>query len=469
MNKRKRTNLQRTISGLLFLLVTTTYLSAQTDGQLMQRLFQCKDLLGKSDYKEAESILSKDSALMLASSNDTIRLLYNECTAEILFFDKEDYAACIPVMISLIPIYERLGIKSQNYLDAFTVTAYCYNLLGDKDSAMKYYRKALIKSVTVTTGVHPEQLQQTRDNIYRNLGNIYAERGDSILARQCYANIPDSYQDADYKFDVDSYDYDKWCGGQWAAINNLVAEKRYDEAADAYVPFISALKQRRGPQDESYRLAVNSWGILLSRYLNNYEDALPLFGELIDLSATCRKDENIASAYLNILPCYARFDSYDKIDSLISEAKSYLSELNDDNYPESIIYRFAGNGAYWNGDYVKAIPYYEQYLCSEKPREQGFNYEEITIQLAVCHILSGTPGNAVALLEPMTKKDYIPSISENPQIVALLYHNLGRAYMLGNQYKKALSCLRKSAEVQSKGFGNVMEKTRKYITECMDK
>lgn len=51
-------------------------------------------------------------------------------------------------------------------------------------------------------------------------------------------------------------------------------------------------------------------------------------------------------------------------------------------------------------------------------------------------------------------------------LLGIIYHNLGRAYMLQKKYDDALNWLYKSKELQMSNNGNVIDNTIKYISEC---
>ena len=50
-----------------------------------------------------------------------------------------------------------------------------------------------------------------------------------------------------------------------------------------------------------------------------------------------------------------------------------------------------------------------------------------------------------------------------------MYHNLGRAYMLQQDYDNALLYLNKSKDLQIKLNGKAMQRTLDYIKECESK
>lgn len=116
-----------------------------------------------------------------------------------------------------------------------------------------------------------------------------------------------------------------------------------------------------------------------------------------------------------------------------------------------------------------AIKYYEQYLNSKNKREKGASYEEITNQLSVSYILTDRPKIAKQLLVDFLKSDEKRLEKENQPALANIYHNLGRSYMLEGANSVALYYLNKSKVIQTQIWGDVAEKTRLYIEECMSK
>ena len=446
----------RLFISILFLVCSINNFYAQT---LWDSVIEARNLL-EQDKDAAEALLNRIEKQCMDTGNDSIRVLFME-TKGIVLWDKERYKECIPYFLETIELYDRLHIKAQNYLDAFVAIGYSYGRLKDYDNAERYYRKALLKSVAA------QHNKDFRPNVYRNLGNLYKEKGDSILALECYKRengVDVKYSDFMKRDDLD------WESSCWEMINRLVDSQKYEDAANAYVIFIQGLKEKKGNKDNSYLLAVYSRAILLSRYLDKVSEAIPLFNELINLSDTLTEpDENICGAFCNLALCHSRIGEYDKLNTIISKGISYLRKANFDGYPPHMIYRFSGNGAYWQKDYVKAIEYYELYLKPSNKREEGTNYEEIVNQLSVSYIFSNQPDKAQTILLALLKSDEARLRKDNTSLLATLYHNLGRATMLAGSKADALKYLNKSKEMQVSLYGEVSERTAQYITECSAK
>ena len=439
----------------IFCCVFTLDVASQS---LWDYLISVKNFIKEDRVEKADSILNLIENECINSQNDSIAVLFYESKG-IILWGKMKYTECIPFFLRTIGLYESLQIKAQNYLDAFVAIGFSYGRLGDYDNAERYYRKALLKSVAATYN------EDFRPNVYKNLGNLYMEKGDTLLAQECYKRS--SIKDVE-SYDFMKINYIEWENAQWDQVNLLVNEKQYEEAANFYVNFIERLKEEKGVKYEAYLLAVYSRAILLSRYVNNIDDAIPLFEELVCLSDIIdAPNENICGAYCNLALCYSQKGNYKAVDNVISKGLPYLSKANIQGYPSNMIYRFAGNGAYWKQDYPNAIKYYERYFSSNEI-EQDANIEEITNQLSVSYIFSDHPEKAKDLLERLLSTDEERLKREKAQTLAIVYHNLGRAYMLLNDKSSALKYLIESKDLQSAIYGEVAERTLLYMQECQN-
>lgn len=427
---------------------------------LWDSLIAIKNLIKEERVDDADLLLNKIEKECVNSKNDSLTVLFYESKGVILWY-KEKYEECIPFFLKTIALYESLQIKAQNYLDAFVAIGYSYGRLGDYNNAERYYRKALLKSVISNFN------DEFRPNVYKNLGNLYMERGDTLLAQECYERARGKdVEDLDFM----NMNYMDWENKQWEQVNRLVNEKHYEEAAIFYIDFIKMIKEKKGERYEAYLLAVYSRAILLSRYINKIDEAIPLFKELVNLSDSIESPNgSICGAFCNLALCYSGKGLSNNVEEIIAQGLPYLKKANDEAYRPHMIYRFAGNGAYWNQDYQNAIKYYEKYLAPTNKREEGTNYEEIVNQLSVSYILSEQPKKAQSLLNGFLKTDEPRLKKEDSPVLANVYHNLGRAYMLNGQIKEALAYLNKSKDLQMKIFGDVTERTTQFIQECSKK
>ena len=443
---------------ILFLLISALSY-AQED--IVEKVIRIKQLVTEVKTNEALTMIAQIEQQCMQSTNDTLRAVFLELKGQVLL-DIGNYKECITPCKEAITLFERTNLRQYEYLDAWYIIATAYHRLKDYKNAESYYRKGILRSVAARVS----EVNQYRSSLYLNLVNLYKEQGDTLLAEECYKRVGKSSERE--LIDIDDWNYVDWEGAQWEQVNQLVNDKRYEEAANFYTNFIKTIKERKGNRYEVYLLAVYSRAILLSRYVNNIDDAIPLFEELVNLSDSIdAPNENICGAYCNLALCYSQKGNYKAVDNIISKGLLYLSQASIQGYPSDMIYRFAGNGAYWKQDYPNAIKYYERYFSSNE-RESGTNYEEITNQLSVSYIFSGHPEKAKDLLERLLSSDEDRLKRENVQTLATVYHNLGRAYMLLNDKSSALKFLTESKNLQNTIYGEVAERTLLYIQECQN-
>ena len=451
-------NPMRKFHTIIFLLISALSY-AQED--IVEKVIRVRQLVAEIKTNEAFSLIVQIEQQCMQSTNDTLKAVFLELKGQALL-DIGNYKECITPCKEAITLFERTNLRQYEYLDAWYIIATAYHRLKDYKNAESYYRKGILRSVTARVS----EVNQYRSSLYLNLGNLYKEQGDTLLAEECYKRVGKSPERE--LIDIDDWNYVDWEDAQWEQVNQLVNDQRYEEAANFYTNFIKTIKERKGNRYEAYLLAVYSRAILLSRYVNNIDDAIPLFEELVNLSDSIDAlNEDICGAYCNLALCYSQKGNYKAVDNVISKGLPYLSKANIQGYPSNMIYRFAGNGAYWKQDYPNAIKYYERYFTSNE-RESGTNYEEITNQLSVSYIFSGHPEKAKDLLERLLSTDEDRLKRENAQTLATVYHNLGRAYMLLNHKSSALKFLTESKNLQNTIYGEVAERTLLYIQECQN-
>ena len=449
-------NPMRQFHTIIFLLISALSY-AQED--IVEKVIRVRQLVAEIKTNEAFSLIVQIEQQCMQSTNDTLKAVFLELKGQALLYIG-NYKECITPCKEAITLFERTNLRQYEYLDAWYIIATAYHRLKDYKNAESYYRKGILRSVAARVS----EVNLYRSNLYLNLGNLYKEQGDTLLAEECYKRVGKSPERE--LIDIDDWNYVDWEDAQWEQVNQLVNDQRYEEAANFYTNFIKTIKKRKGNRYEAYLLAVYSRAILLSRYINNIDDAIPLFEELVNLSDSIDAlNEDICGAYCNLALCYSQKGNYKAVDNVISKGLPYLSKANIQGYPSNMIYRFAGNGAYWKQDYPNAIKYYERYFTSNE-RESGTNYEEITNQLSVSYIFSGHPEKAKDLLERLLSTDEGRLKRENAQTLATVYHNLGRAYMLLNHKSSALKFLTESKNLQNTIYGEVAERTLLYIQEC---
>lgn len=440
---------------LLLLFFYSSFAFAQRN--VVDSIVYIRQLITNMKTEEALEKLAEINPHSL--DNDTVKAVYLELKAQALS-NAQRYTECIPVCDKAIDLLEQINLRQYEYLDALEIIATSYHRLKDYKNAEKFYRKAIIRSESAKVASTTDYIA----NIYLNLGDLYKQQGDTLLADESYQKA--STYSKQKPIDINDWNYIDWENSMWDKIEAFTNQQKYQDAVDTYTEMIKGIVEKMG-KGEKYIFATYSKAILLARYLNNYDAAQPLFEEVISLGEKdSANNESVCGAYCNLVLCYAVKGYFSNIDPIIKRGISYLSKAKNEHYPSHCIYRFVGNGAYWNKNYEMAIQYYEQYLSSKYKRENNKCYEDIVNQLSVSYIHSGQPNKAKALLEDFLRTDKIWLEKDDITGLSIIYHNLGRSYMLLGANKEALSFLHKSKTLQLQAYGEVSDLTLKYIREC---
>ena len=434
------------------------------DGQntLEEKMVHANELIANGEKEKGYFLLLSIEDECTSFDNDTIIAYFYEIKA-FAQYCMEKYEECIISCDKSINHFELCRFRPYEYLEAFRMTAHSYYRIKEFDKAETFYRKCLFR----TNNTNVNTSDQFLADLYLNLGNLYKTKGDSILAEDCFNKL--KQLDVSKPVAIEDWNYLDWENSYWDKVDSLTKSKMFLEAIDVYTEMIEGIRAKRG-KEKTYMLATFSKALLLTRGLDRYDDALPLLKDVIDCGKdSSNYDNSFCGACCEMALYYAYKGEFSALDSFIPEARTYLIKANNEIYPPHSIYRFAGNGAYWTHNYEMAIKYYTQYLDPINKKERGTSYEEIINQLSVSYILANKPKEAKLLLIDYLKTDEKRLESENISTLANIYHNLGRAYMLDNSKSEALKYLNKSKDLQIQIWGEVFEKTRLYIEECMSK
>jgi tetratricopeptide (TPR) repeat protein len=423
----------------------------------MSSLFKAKNLFYENKYDEAITMLNAIESICKKSPNDTIQVLFNETKGSILLLQGH-YSDCIPYLMDVPALYEKIGIRDVNYLESFLGIGFAYQKMKEYSTAEKYYRKAILKSVLVNVS------SDFRSNCYLNLGDMYKEQGDSILAVECYKRIDSkSYGSL---IDASAPGDDFIDESELTAIN-MRKEGKFEEALDIYNSLIIKTKERIGTHNEQYVGLLYSKAIVLGYNLGYIDEAILVCEEAISLKDYMpANDEDIIGIYGKLLQYLAYNGNVEKLNEILAEALSYIETSPQKLGEIALFYRLIGNGAYWNQKYDIAIDYYEKYLTTNI-REEGLSYLEIPNMLSVAYIHSGFSDKAIILLKRLLKNES-DALDENQGIKVTVLHNYGRALMLSGDKKTALKFLHLSEELHEKLTGEQNPRTVEYIKLCED-
>lgn len=443
---------------LSLLLAVSMVAYANDNAKLWDSVIKAKNYLRNNDYRNAEAIVNSIEGLCSECNNDSIRVVFLECKAQIVFFCTKEYSLCIPVFKEIIELYERLKIKSINYLEAYQAIAYCYEFLKKDEEAEKYYRKAIIKGVSIA---HSPDFNK---ECYKNLYNIYKERGDSILANECL-----KYLDSQSASDVKETDYLVWENKQLEIIQELIKNGKFEDVVHEYDDYIDGIIERKGKSNEKYFFAIYSKAVLF-KYLKRFDELRPLIEELISMrndKSVCK--EYVCWAYCNMTLYYTSKGLCDNADRTILDGIDYFQNANINEYQKCTLYRYAGNGSFYQRDYFDAIKYFELYFSNFDSRDGCDDYAIITNTLAVSYINTNQYAKAKGLLKRFLSTDNKNIKKDNEVLLSSMYHNLGRCEMLLNNNMAAKRSLIKSKTIQIKIYGKVSEKTQEYLDEILSK
>lgn len=446
------------IHSLLFVFIAVMPFPISAQAEIVEKIQHVRNLFSASKYDAMLIELDSIEPRRLELSNDTIDAVCFELRGQALSFQLR-YRESITFLESAYKLFEKAQVKEFDYLDCLYGIAVAYHRLEDYENAERFYRKALLKSVSANVS----QTNNFRANIYINLADIYQRKGLATIADECRNRAQNN--DGEPIYNINELNYIIWENTLWDSINMHINDKDYNGAISVYTEMINGIKERIG-KGERYAFALYSKALLLRAYVNSYDEASLLFKEIIDLRNDLPFPNNeVCGSFCNYALCLSVQGNYNEVEQLLPEAYSYLSQANNEDFPIHSVYRFIGNGSYWRNNYKKAIIYYEKYLDPSFPRENGIGYDEITNMLAVSYIKTNNAKKAVSLLERYLSEES-NKFGNNFELAANIYHNLGRAYMLTKNIELAKKYLNLSKDIQLKLYGFVTEKTQQYIIEC---
>lgn len=402
--------------------------------------------------EEADSLLTCLSERCLKSGDDTTKILYYNDMGY-LMMKRKNYTEAITYFQQIPLLSETSNLKGIDYLSSFLSLGMCYQRLRQDSLAEKYYRTGLLKTLVF------DKQASIVSSFYFNLGQLYEDRGDSLLARMCYDSIdPKQYfnlRDAKARFLSED--------GETQAID-LRKNGQFEQCLPIYDRLLARVKKLIGTRNEDYARLLYSKGLVLDFNLGRTQEAKSLFKELFDLR------DQLPQFNIDILEGTARYlkiltEEADtmQVDSLFPIALDYALSSNDERNVGQL-YRLAGNGFYWSHHYRKAIPYYEKYVTF-KQREQGLSYLEIPNMLSVCYLNTGQHDKAKTLLANLIAT-YKGDIEGNPNMGIAIFLNYGTALMRSGQYKEAVSFFETANEAYKVAFGEYDPKTLESIEEC---
>lgn len=232
---------------------------------------------------------------------------------------------------------------------------------------------------------------------------------------------------------------------------------QYDEA-------ISYLeKEWKGKKANSIK-ALNGLGLYYTK--SDPEKALAYYKKAESQFNNETNDYTRSVIYEDIMWLYKKMGNNLEAIKYGEKAEPYMSKLGDNAHflnhlvNLAVICVDANEFSKANEIVIKAKPFIEQVPVDTKLSTYS--------NLGYIFIKSNKPDEAVEVL--LVGVDM--AVNENKErtsVSGMLYHNLGKAYMLKADYKKALAALYKSRDIQKEVDKTVSSKTTDYIKECESK
>lgn len=422
-----------------------------SQNNIKNELNNIQSLLYEKRTKDAIIKLQEIESLCQSSDDRLIYAFFLKLKGESNLFE-QNYDTATVILNNSISIFEEFNYRGHEYLESLHALAIAYEKTNSLALAEKSYRKAIMLSNLMDKNAYGKLISF----IYQDFGYFFSKQGKTELADLCF-------KEAKKLSNNEDWDYYHWKVSMIQKVTDCISRNDYISLAPIYHELADSIKRHEGICPD-YFSAISSEAIYLRTELGRFHEALLLSEEIIE-----NKDnyiipkEIVCGAYCGYYSCLASENKFDVIDRTIKSGLDYLQKANVELYPRHIIYRLIGNGAYWNEDYIHAIPYYEKYLSPDYVREEGESYDEITNMLAVSYILTNNVDKAQDLL-----LRYLNSSerTKNNHILANIYHNIGRTFMLQGNYSDARKYLQISKDLQISLYGDASDKTQQYLNEC---
>lgn len=163
---------------------------------------------------------------------------------------------------------------------------------------------------------------------------------------------------------------------------------------------------------------------------------------------------------------YVYIDNNDTIKA-IDAGTIALAYCRQENKPRYLLNILENLAAMHSSSNIKLSEQYLQEGHSLLPEVETFDQLNFAHSESCIYMSLQRYDDAIRTIERALSD--IHFVEKDEPFYATLYHNLGRAYMLLNNYDKAVENLEKSATLQQKHYGTVIAKTDKYLQECYTK
>lgn len=326
-----------------------------------------------------------------------------------------------------------------------------YKQWGKPGLSSEYYALSIEKSKEAGN-------QNALANAYLNLGNLKAQNAEYSEARDYY----DQFQRIQEKR--------KDTLALVMSITNLgnlyMAEGRYDQALAKYLESVRLLEDN-GIENTSLGNVYNNIGTVyrkqenLTKALNYYQNSFTIYKNIGDVTDKADVLKNIGTVY----------NQLGETDSALTYFDLALTEYGDINQAKKAATYFqTGEVHYSNGEYRKALNYYEKaahiFETFNDDRNLALTYNGI----GVCHFFLENYDTAFDYYQ----RAYEKSVASNYlQVKKNALFNIYEIYEMRGQYEKALETYllyagKKDSLINEQKNRDILELSTKYETEKKD-
>lgn len=401
------------------IMISMSFTEARTPAEFDEIFDRAQNIYDKSEYDRALNELSVISAAELIEADDTTKVFYNNLKGKIFLFKQENDSAK-RYLSEAIRVYEALRFKYPSYIDLLVYRAFASDALDEREDAVRWYRKALIKGKVV------EHNPDIDNNCYLNLGNYYNESGNYQLAEEYYDKI--AWIDTLQKVEIHADFYGRQCQkyqlmgkrGEWDRA------KQVNDSLTMYTHY------RYGENHPFYLTCLQCEGTIQSS-LHNYAASEKAFKSIIEIGEKNNiLSSDVGYAYLRVIEMLCNQDNVSQAIDILSTARDYLTKLNNDNISIIESCLFIGTSSARIQDYETAIFALETFMANCPPyMEWGIPYA--INKLTYSYLNVGRNDDVVDKLTPILEQgDKLP---ENFQSLRPhLHKTLGCShYVLGNK------------------------------------
>lgn len=273
-------------------------------------LSENRERIDDGNYQEALGVLSDSKLKKEALSNDSCFVLYNY-EMGICLYALHKYPDAIPFFKSGLEKMDVIPHDDCVYMEFLYGIGICYKSQKDYRMAERYLRKAMILADYESSCFVTAQALEELADVYMNLGEKdMADMVNEQLAKKIQS---DTYIDTETKLDE-----------LVLLIEGYEKQGKYNEAIKTFDNILSIIESEKGKNNSEYLSFANYKGWKAGFTYGMKEQAIEAFQKVIEAGRQFNDfNEYVSSAYLNLLRALAENGEYEKVISLIPEAKNY--------------------------------------------------------------------------------------------------------------------------------------------------